>query len=117
MLNVKLSLIIVNWNVKDLLEECIKFVYSQTKKVIFEIIVVDNNSTDGSIEMLEKQFRQIHLIKNNENVGFARANNQAIKQSKGEYILLLNPDTLVRDRAIEKMMEFMESHLQALACG
>jgi len=115
--DVKLSIIIVNWNVKDLVEECIKSVYFQTKKVIFEIIVVDNNSTDGSIEMLEKQFQQIHLIKNNENLGFARANNQAIKRSKGECILLLNPDTVVRDRAIEKMIEFMESHPRAGACG
>lgn len=109
----KLSIVIVNWNTKELLKQCIESIYSETIKIDFEVFVVDNNSEDKSAEMIEKlidsnHFQNLHLIKNNENAGFSRANNQAIKKSKGEYILLLNPDTIILDNALEKCISFAE---------
>ena len=109
----KLSIIIVNWNTKDLLRDCLNSVYSCVKDLKFEVIVVDNASTDKSVEMLKKEFPEIRLIENEENVGFAKANNQAMRPSSGSYILLLNPDTIICDNAIEKMVEFMYAHPEA----
>jgi GT2 family glycosyltransferase len=94
------SIVIVNWNVRDLLRDCITSIYEETEEISFEIIVVDNASSDGSVDMIKKEFPQIKLIKNKENVGFSKANNQAIKLSKGKYILMLNPDTVVLEGAI-----------------
>jgi len=74
------------------------------------VIVVDNDSSDDSVEAIEKEFPKVKLIKNEKNVGFARANNQAIKESKGKYVLLLNPDTIILNQAIEKMVSFMEKN-------
>lgn len=104
---ISLNIIIVNWNTKGLLKNCLKSIYKHTSNLDYEVLVVDNASSDGSVEMIEKEFPQVKLIKNEENVGFARANNQAIRKSKGRYILLLNPDTLILNQAIEKMVDFM----------
>lgn len=111
------SIIIVNWNVKNYLRKCLNSIYSETKRLSFEIIVVDNASTDGSAEMLGKEFPQVILIKNDENVGFSKANNQAIKIAQSKYILLLNPDTLILDEAIEKLYRFIEDHRNVVAVG
>ena len=112
-----ISIIIVNWNTRELLRDCIRSVYEQTVDVNFEVIVVDNASSDGSVGMLRSDFPQVYLIENKENRGFAAANNQAIAVSRGRYILLLNSDTVVLDRAIEKTISFADKNPQAGAIG
>ncbi len=107
---IDLSIIIVSYNTKKLLEDCLKSVYQNTHSISYEIIVVDNSSQDGTVEMVENSFPYIKLIKNKTNVGFVKANNQGIRISNGKYILLLNPDTLVLDPALDKMVEFMNMH-------
>jgi GT2 family glycosyltransferase len=115
-----LSVVIVNWNTKDLLRKCLKSVYFETPNLEFacpvgakqlygEIFVVDNASNDGSVEMIKKEFPEVRLIANKNNLGFAKACNQAIKKSGGKYVLLLNPDTKILGHAIEKSVKFMES--------
>jgi GT2 family glycosyltransferase len=91
----KLSVVIVNYNVKHFLEQCLRSVREACIGLDSEVWVVDNNSVDGSVEMVQEKFPEVHLIANTENLGFSRANNQAILQSQGEYVLLLNPDTVV----------------------
>ena len=93
----ELSVIIVNYNVKHFLEQCLIYVIKAMKGIQGEIIVVDNNSEDGSIDLINTKFKDIVLISNKENTGFSVANNQGIKFAKGENILLLNPDTVVQE--------------------
>ncbi len=112
-----LSIIIVNWNTRELLSKCLRLVYDTVTGLEFEVFVVDNASQDGSVAMVKELFPQVLLIENEENVGFARANNQAIKQSSGRYILLLNTDTFVREDAVERMVAFMDAHPEAGAAG
>jgi GT2 family glycosyltransferase len=112
-----LSIIIVSWNIKDLLAKCLNSIYRHSQGLNFEIFVVDNHSTDGSSVMLKKEFTQVKLIQNNENLGFARANNQAIRQAQGRYILLLNPDTELIDDSLSKLIEFMNKHKQCAILG
>ena len=109
-----LSIIIVNYNVKQLLNECLQFVITASEGIETEVWVIDNNSSDGSVKMLQEEFPQVKLIANKHNPGFSVANNQAIKQAKGEHILLLNPDTLVPKNAFKKCLEFMNN---APKCG
>ncbi|MBQ8158496.1 MAG: glycosyltransferase family 2 protein [Prevotella sp.] len=105
----KLSVIIVNYNVRYYVSQCIESVERATQDIDTEIFVVDNHSSDGSVAYLHKRFgNRIHLIESNHNLGFARANNTAIRQSQGNYILLLNPDTIVAEDAIKKVLDFME---------
>src|SRR4030042_4480493 len=104
-----LSIIIVNWNTRDLRCQCIDSLAQTLKKIDTEIFVVDNGSTDGSVGAVRQKFPGVRLIENPVNMGFARANNQAISLSSGEYLLLLNPDTQVRGDAIEKMVAFMNN--------
>ncbi|MDR1848295.1 MAG: glycosyltransferase family 2 protein [Bacteroidales bacterium] len=107
----KLSIIIVNYNVVYFLDNCLSSVYKAIKDTEeTEIIVVDNNSVDASVDMLKTKYPNVKLIENKENAGFAKANNQAIKQSSGEYILLLNPDTLVEETTFAKCIAFMDAH-------
>jgi GT2 family glycosyltransferase len=114
----KLSVIIVNYNVRYYVEQCIHSVEKATSDIETEIFVVDNHSKDGSVDYLHRQFgNRIHLIESNHNLGFARANNQAIKQSKGEYVLLLNPDTFVGEDSIRKVLKFLDEHPKAGAAG
>jgi GT2 family glycosyltransferase len=112
-----LSVIIVNWNTKDLLLQCLESLYQGAKGIEKEIFVVDNSSSDGSGTAVRKRFPEINLIENQVNLGFARANNQAISLSSGEYLLLLNPDTQVKDEAIERMLSFMDAHPEAGVVG
>lgn len=110
-----LSIVIVNYNAKEFLKKCINSLLSCiSKKINYEIIVVDNASSDNSSEMLKGDFPQIRLIINKENKGFSKANNQGIKISKdSKYILFLNPDTVMQEQTIEKMIEFMDMHKDA----
>lgn len=113
----KLSVIIVNYNVKYFLEQCLYSVLNASGMVDTEVLVVDNNSVDGSMEMVRQKFPGVRCMLNKENVGFSKANNQAIRQAKGEYILLLNPDTVVEEDTFEKTVSYMDRHPDAGAMG
>ncbi|MBE9492392.1 MAG: glycosyltransferase [Bacteroidetes bacterium] len=113
----KLSVIIVNYNVKHFLEQCLLSVRKAIKETAVEVFVVDNNSVDGSVRMIRQKFPEVHLIANTENKGFAMANNQGIRKSKGEYVLLLNPDTVVEDDTFRKIISFMDEHPEAGGLG
>jgi hypothetical protein len=104
-----LSIIIVNWNTKDLLAKCLDSIYQTVEGLAFEVLVVDNASTDGSAAMVRRRFPQVRLIENDENVGFARANNQAIRRARGRYVLLLNSDTEVVPGSIANMVTELET--------
>jgi len=112
-----LSIIILNWNTRELLARCLESVYSTVSDPSFEIIVVDNGSTDGSQAMLRDQFPRVHLIQNQENVGFARANNQAVAASQGRYTLLLNSDATLLPNAVQAMLDLAESRPRAGVIG
>lgn len=111
-----LSISIVNWNTKDHLKRCLDSIYDNNYKD-FEVFVVDNNSNDGSSEMVKNNFPKVNLIANAKNIGFAKANNQAIKLSHGKYILILNPDIILFKDTISKMIDFMEENPLAGAIG
>lgn len=111
------SIIIVNWNTKELLRDCLKSIEEQAGKIDYEIVLVDNNSTDGSVEMVKSEFENVVLIQNSENRGFAAANNQAVRIAKGRYVLLLNSDTIVLDHAFEKTLAFADKHPDAAVTG
>ena len=113
----KLSVIIVNYNVKHFLEQCLHSVLKAAKNISTEIFVVDNNSVDGSAQLIRDKFPNIQFIQNKENLGFSKANNQAIRLAKGEFILLLNPDTVVEEDTFSKVIHFMENHEDAGALG
>ena len=112
-----ISIIIVNFNTKDLLADCLKSIYRKTSGISYEIFVVDNASSDGSCAMVQSEFPEVNLIRNNENKGFAAANNQAIPLVKGKYIVLLNSDTVLLNNALKIMYDFMEVHDSAGICG
>lgn len=114
---VQVSVIIVNYNVKHFLLQCLRSVYAASRNVSVEVFVVDNVSKDGSREAVEVEFPQVKWIQNTENVGFSRANNQAMKIATGEYVLILNPDTVVAEDSFEKCIAFMENHKDAGALG
>lgn len=113
----KLSVVIVNYNVKYFLEQCLHSVEAAIKGIDAEVFVVDNNSVDGSVEMVREKFPDVKLIANTVNTGFSVANNQAIKVASGEYILLLNPDTVVELDTFSKSVEFMDAHPDAGGLG
>lgn len=113
----KLSIIIVNYNVRYFLEQCLNSVQKAVSNIDAEIFVVDNNSKDDSVEMVEKNFPTVKIIANKINLGFSKANNQAIELAKGEYILLLNPDTVVEEDAFSKCIEFMDKNSDAGGLG
>ena len=113
----KLSVIIVNYNVKYHLEQCIRSVQKASEGLNADIWVVDNASSDGSMDYLQPLFPDIHFISNTENVGYSRANNQAIRESKGEYVLLLNPDTIVAEDTLKGCVDFLDAHPKVGATG
>jgi GT2 family glycosyltransferase len=112
-----LSVIIVNYNVKYFLEQCLHAVHKAAQKISAEIIVADNNSADGSARMIRERFPQVALISNSANLGFAKANNQAMAKASGRYILLLNPDTVVQEDTFSKCMAYMDHHPEAGCLG
>lgn len=109
----QLSIIIVNYNVKHFVEQCLLSLSRATRGIEHEIFVVDNASVDGSVEHIRNRFPYVNLIENDRNVGFAKANNQALRKARGKYILLLNPDTVVQENTLVVSLEFMENHRDA----
>jgi len=113
-----ITVVIVNWNTRDLLRNCLNSVYETIKDINYEVIVVDNASTDGSVHMLRDEFPAVEVIENEENRGFGAANNQAFAVMTGCYALLLNSDTALTQDAVRELFLFMEDHPDAsLACG
>jgi len=107
---IDLSVILVNWNTRQILQDCLESIYRETAGVSFEVFVVDNASGDGSAQMVRQRFPQVRLIENDVNRGFAAANNQAIARASGDYILLLNSDTIVLDNALAKTLRVARRH-------
>ncbi len=113
----KLSIIIVSYNTKQLVADCINSIEKDLYNFTYEIVVVDNNSVDGSIDMLKSEYSHVKLIANNYNAGFAKANNQGLEMCSGDYILLLNSDTIVLKNAISTLVDFLDSHIDTAICG
>ncbi len=113
----KLSVVIVNYNVQYFLEQCLISIEKAIKNIQAEVFVVDNNSVDQSVDIIKQKFSWVKLIESKENLGFSKGNNLAIKECLGQYILLLNPDTLVEEDTFEKCIEFMDSHPDAGGLG
>lgn len=113
----KLSIVIVNYNVKYYLEQCLLSVRKAIRKLDADVWVVDNASTDGSVAYLQERFPEVNYIANTGNAGFSRANNQAISRSAGEYVLLLNPDTILGEETLHDCLRFMDNHPEAGGCG
>lgn len=112
-----LAIVIVNYNTGEYLKKCIDSIFNQKSKYKYEIYVIDNNSSDSSYTFIHKEYPQIKLILNKENLGFAAANNQALRQCNSDYILLLNPDTEIVDNAIDRMLEYLKNgEYQLLTC-
>lgn len=113
-----ISIIVVSFNTKGLLLDCLASVFETVKGISFEVWVVDNNSTDGTVEATREKYPTIKIITNTENLGFAAANNQAFRQMNGNYALLLNTDTLLTNGAVKELFDFMEANPEAgIACG
>ncbi len=113
-----LSIVIVNWNTGELLSQCLDSIYMDPELVeAFEVWVVDNASTDGSAQAALEKYPQTKLIRNQQNPGFAAANNQAIRQARGDYLLLLNPDTILHPGAVRTMLDFLRRNPAAGAVG
>lgn len=112
-----LSIIIVSWNTEKLVSECVTSIKQNTKDITYEIIVVDNNSQDDTVNKLEFLHKDIKIIVNNSNNGFAKANNQAIKIAKGRNIILLNPDTLLKNNALKLMVNYLDTHSEVGIVG
>lgn len=113
-----ISVIIVNWNTRDLLQNCLESIYRTIQNLGYEIIVVDNASQDGSVAMLKEKYPQVKLIQNMENRGFGTANNQAMRIMNGRYALLLNSDTVLTENAVHELYNFVENNPEAaIVCG
>ena len=111
-------IIIVNWNTKKLLLDCIRSIHETVKNISFEIWLVDNASTDGSLEAVKQNYPDVNIIRNKKNLGFAAANNMALERMRGQYVLLLNTDTILTNGAVEDLFDFMEKNSDAgMACG
>ena len=114
---VDVSVIIVAWNVRQLLHDCLKSVYQKTRDIDFEVIYVDNASQDGSVQMVKEQFAEVRIIENDKNEGFIKANNQGIEIAQGRYVLLLNSDTILLDNAVAKTVRFADANPDAAVFG
>lgn len=115
----KLSIVIICWNDLKVIKDALRSVFEETKDLDFEVIVSDNGSTDGSIEYIRQHFSypNLRIVENKANLGFARGNNAGIATAVGDYILILNPDTVIHDRALEKLVAFADQHSEAGAFG
>ena len=113
----KLSVVVVSYNVRSYLEQCLQSVQKALEGIEGEVWVVDNASQDDSVEVLRRDYPWVRLIANNENMGFARANNLAIRLSQSDYVLLLNPDTIVEEPTLRGVVDFMDAHPEAGGAG
>lgn len=113
----KLAIVIVNWNTRELIKQTLDSLLETKGDLNFDVIVSDNGSTDGSVEMIQSEYPEVQQIKNNANIGFAASNNVAFRKVKNEYVLALNPDTIIHAGALEKCIEFMDSHPEHAAVG
>lgn len=111
------SIVIVNYNTRELLAACLESLFTVIAGISFEVWVVDNDSNDGSVDMVENDFPQVHCIRNSANLGFARANNKAIQQAAGRYVVLLNSDTIMMPMALETIVLFMDKQEDIGVCG
>lgn len=116
-MKIRVSVVIVNYNTKNLLVDCIRSIYEKTKDVVFEILVVDNDSADGSEALIRNQFPEINFIQSGANIGFGRANNLGIQKAKGEYIFLLNSDTILLNNAIAILSDYLDTNNGVGVCG
>lgn len=114
---IDLSISIVNYNTVNLLKQCLLSIYKETKGINLDIWVVDNASSDESIQMIKTNFPEVNLIVNKENLFFTKAHNQALKLARGRYLVLLNPDTILLNNAFKIMTDFMDKHPETGACG
>src|SRR3984957_8509545 len=113
----KLSIVIICWNDLKVIANCLKSIFAETKGIPFEVIVSDNGSSDGSLNYIRENFPTVRIVENGANLGFAKGNNAGIRVAQGQYILILNPDTIILDRALEKFVDFAEQHPKAGAFG
>ncbi len=114
---VDVSITVVNFNVKHFADQCLRSIYASKGDIDFEVFLVDNASNDGSPEYLQARHPDVNYIINRENLGFGRANNQAMERATGRYLLILNPDTILGETSLEAMVEYMDSHPEAGAMG
>lgn len=112
-----LTIIIVNWNTEQYLANCLKSLFDQKQNIDYEVIVVDNGSKDASIRIIKEKFPQARLVENNANLGFSKANNQGLKLADSRYMMLLNPDTIVKEGTLGKLVNFLEENPEACAVG
>jgi GT2 family glycosyltransferase len=113
----QLSIVIICWNDWRVIENCLDSIFRTTHRIDFEVIVSDNGSTDGSVERIRAQFPAVRVVENAANLGFARGNNAGIRESRGEYVLILNPDTIVHEGSLDRWIEFADKHPEAGAFG
>src|SRR5689334_13755722 len=113
----KLSIVIINWNDGRYIVDCIQSIYAETKSVDFEVIVTDNGSTDGSLAQIRSRFPDVRILENGTNLGFGPGNNAGFRIATGQYVLILNPDTIIRDGAIDRLVKFADQHPEAGAFG
>jgi|SRR5579872_5250941 len=113
----KLSIVILCWNDRKVIEDCLRSIYSSTRRTDFEIIVSDNGSIDGSVEVIRASYPEIHVVENGRNLRFAKANNVGIGASRGEYVLILNPDTVIHNGTLDRMLAAADEHPEAGAFG
>lgn len=111
------SIIIVNYNTKELTRNCLRSVFQETKNIDFEVFISDNGSSDGSVEMIKEEFPQVVLIENNANIGFGAANNRALKKACGKYIFYLNSDTILLNNAVKMFFDYWEQAEDKLHIG
>jgi GT2 family glycosyltransferase len=116
-MGMKLSIVILCWNDLKVISDCLASIYARKHSMEFEVIVSDNGSTDGSIEFIRKQFPLVRLIENGANLRFAKGNNVGIRASRGEYVLILNPDTIIHEASLEALVAFADKHPEAGAFG
>lgn len=113
----KLSIVIICWNDLKVIGDCLHSIYAGTHEIEFEVIVSDNSSTDGSVAFISQNYPQVRVVENRANLGFAKGNNAGIRHTTGQYVLILNPDTIVHERALDKLVAFAEGHPKAGAFG
>jgi N-acetylglucosaminyl-diphospho-decaprenol L-rhamnosyltransferase len=113
----KLSVVIICWNDSKYIADCIQSIYDSTRSLEFEIIVTDNASTDGSVELIRKRFPEVRIVQNGTNIGFGSANNNGVQVAQGDYVVILNPDTIVHEQALEKLVRYADAHPEGGAFG